>query len=128
MRGLRRYVVMPPGTTDAASVPDADKGESYWFWCNGCDTHHRYTTKLAKGESGPVWQFSGTIERPTLTPSLLCRWPDHRQCMPPDPCRKPDCPGKPNVCHLYVTDGEVRYLSDCTHALAGKTVPIEAPV
>lgn len=29
------------------------------------------------------------------------------------------------VCHSFVFDGEIRFLGDCTHALAGKTVPLE---
>jgi hypothetical protein len=126
LRGVCRYVMAGPGQ-DACTVPDADKGEQFWFWCNGCTTHHRFVTKLAKGEAGHVWNFSGTIERPTFSPSLLYRWDDHAECMPPEPCRKPDCKGKPKVCHLFVTDGQIRYLGDCTHALAGKTVAIEAP-
>jgi hypothetical protein len=26
------------------------------------------------------------------------------------------------VCHVFVKAGEIQYLSDCTHELAGKTV------
>jgi hypothetical protein len=31
----------------------------------------------------------------------------------------------PTVCHSYVTDGKIRFLDDCTHELAGKTVELE---
>jgi hypothetical protein len=27
----------------------------------------------------------------------------------------------PQVCHSFVTDGRIQYLSDCTHAMAGQT-------
>ena len=30
------------------------------------------------------------------------------------------------VCHSFVTDGNIQFLSDCTHSLAGQTVPLEA--
>ena len=29
-----------------------------------------------------------------------------------------------HVCHSFVTDGRIRFLGDCTHALKGQTVPI----
>lgn len=106
LRGVRRYVVLPMGTTDASQVPEADRGESFWFWCRGCGTHHRFRTKLAKGETGPVWSWNGSMDRPTFSPSLLY-------------------PGL--VCHLFLRDGMVQYLGDCTHALAGQTVPVEPP-
>jgi hypothetical protein len=28
------------------------------------------------------------------------------------------------VCHSFVTDGKIQFLSDCTHALAGQTVAL----
>lgn len=31
----------------------------------------------------------------------------------------------PHVCHSFVTDGKIRFLSDCTHDLADQTVPME---
>lgn len=32
--------------------------------------------------------------------------------------------GLPSVCHCFVADGAMQFLGDCTHALAGQTVPI----
>jgi hypothetical protein len=29
-------------------------------------------------------------------------------------------------CHLFMTDGQLQFLADSEHALAGKTVPMEA--
>jgi hypothetical protein len=29
-----------------------------------------------------------------------------------------------DVCHSFVTDGKIQYLSDCTHAMAGQTVDL----
>lgn len=86
-------------------VTSKSGNESYWFWCPGCDTHHAYTTRLGDGEKGPCWKMSGTLDKPTFTPSLRCRGSI--------------------LCHLFVTDGMVRYLSDCEHALAGQIIPLE---
>ncbi|MCZ4340562.1 hypothetical protein O4H52_03015 [Sphingomonadaceae bacterium G21617-S1] len=30
----------------------------------------------------------------------------------------------PAVCHSFVRNGQIEFLSDCTHALAGQTVPL----
>ena len=49
------------------------------------------------------WNFSGDINAPTFSPSL-------------------DDTGR---CHLYVKNGKIEYLSDCTHEYAGKTVEME---
>jgi hypothetical protein len=32
---------------------------------------------------------------------------------------------RPMCCHSFVTDGKIQFLGDCTHALAGQTVPLE---
>jgi hypothetical protein len=98
---LRRFQMH---SAAGVNTPEEDLGESFWFWCSGCDTNHRFVTKNPKGVSGPTWSFNGNLERPTFTPSLL--YPSLK-------------------CHLYVTDGTIRYLDDCAHALRGKTVPLE---
>jgi hypothetical protein len=57
----------------------------------------------------PHWDFNGDMERPTLSPSILSR-------------REMD--GKPYVCHSFVRDGNIEFLSDCTHEFAGQTIPL----
>jgi hypothetical protein len=32
----------------------------------------------------------------------------------------------PKVCHVFIKAGMIQFLGDCTHALAGQTVPIPA--
>lgn len=71
------------------------------FWCPACDSPHAPVI-----EGVDPWAWNGDRERPTVTPSI--RVTDH------DGSR----------CHSYVTDGQIQFLSDCTHALAGQTVPI----
>jgi hypothetical protein len=29
-------------------------------------------------------------------------------------------------CHVFITNGQIQFLDDCTHALKGQTVPIPA--
>jgi hypothetical protein len=34
-------------------------------------------------------------------------------------------PAESTRCHIFVRDGKIQFLNDCTHELAGKTVPME---
>ncbi len=92
-------------------VTDAAGNVQDWaFWCAGCERHH----SLPVNHSNPAhnWTMSGPPEAPTFRPSLLCRWTEGEE-------------QKPKVCHSFVTDGQIQYLSDCTHALAGQTLKVE---
>lgn len=105
----RTHTVHRPG------APDEEKGERYWFFCDGCSTNHAYTTKLAKGDVGHVWEFDGNEESPTFSPSLMC----NKDATPEDVARGM------HRCHLYLRAGMVKYLDDCTHHLANQTVPVK---
>lgn len=75
--------------------------DSYLFYCPGCKCDHCFTVRSDGGH--PSWTYDGDHLRPTFQPSLL--YPDRR-------------------CHLFVRDGQIEFLSDCSHELAGKTVPM----
>lgn len=79
----------------------------YEFYCPGCGYDHSFRTKpySQDGRKWPVWTFNGDIDAPTFSPSLLVNgdMPEHR-------------------CHLFLERGKIRYLQDCHHELAGKTV------
>lgn len=78
--------------------------ECYLFECPGCGHAHMFITKAPQE---PVWGFNGNLEKPTFTPSLLNRHSGGE---------------KDYVCHLFVTDGKIQFLGDCTHPLKGQTV------
>ena len=104
--------------------------EGLTYWCQGCKSHHQISTK------GPTtWGWNGDAERPTFTPSVLVT-SGHFVAGQPQP---PDCyvcnenaanPAedhdgyKCQRCHTFITDGMVQFLSDCTHELAGQTLPL----
>lgn len=69
------------------------------FYCPACQTTH--AVKI--GANG--WQWNEDIDHPTIMPSLLSVNGDRR-------------------CHLYVTQGNLHYLSDSNHRLTSQTVPI----
>ena len=61
--------------------------------------------------SGSRWGFNGDLDRPTFTPSVLVTWRDRDGEIPDE------------ICHTFITAGRVLSLSDCTHTLAGQTLP-----
>lgn len=75
----------------------------------GVEEIHVFAAKMNNGTPG--WSFNGDLEKPTFSPSMLAQG---------------TYAGKPYRCHSFVRDGKIEYLSDCTHALAGKTVELPA--
>lgn len=57
------------------------------------------------------WTYNGDAVHPTLRPSVLAQGVIEGT-------------RTPYRCHSYVTDGQIQFLGDCTHALAGKTVDL----
>lgn len=86
-----------------------DKGPfSHIFFCEGCGCGHGFNVNPAFGE--PLWTWNNNPERPTIQPSLLVNVGG----------ANPNAP----ICHSFVTDGRIQYLSDSTHHLAGQTVEL----
>lgn len=90
-------------------------GLGYLFWCLGCEEYHQINTN-----KNMQWDFNGSLTRPTFSPSYLT-WLD------PNPNAMPehDPMGKFRNgfrCHSFIKDGQIQYLEDCTHKLAGQTV------
>jgi hypothetical protein len=94
------------------------------FWCPGCEELHQVRV------GGKGWTFDGNVDSPTFTPSVLVtsghHVPGHKgDCWCTFKARTGEDPGfKCQRCHSYVTKGHILFLADCTHALAGKTVPL----
>jgi hypothetical protein len=82
----------------------------YHILCPGCGDVHA----IGVGIHG----FNGNFEKPTFTPSLLCFG---SRFVNKDPN---DGTTEPFRCHSYVTDGNIQFLDDCTHALKGQTVEL----
>lgn len=97
--------------------------ERLLFWCPACDGAHH----VKVGSSGG-WQWDGDVERPTFIPSI--RVSGHRLTR--------DAAGKwsggwerdeagnliREVCHSFVTRGQIRFLGDCTHAFRDQTLDL----
>jgi hypothetical protein len=73
----------------------------YRFLCPGCECEHAFNER---------WQFNQDFDNPTVSPSYLIYG---------------SIGNRHNVrCHSFIENGRIRYLGDCTHALAGQTVEL----
>jgi hypothetical protein len=96
------------------------EGGGLLYWCQGCDMLHQ--VKVGEGP-GPRWGYNGNPDKPTFTPSVLTQF-DH-WVPPASPGWTPVPQTKvSSICHTFITDGIVQFLGDCTHALAGQTLPL----
>ena len=89
-------------------------GRMLTFVCPGCCYNHGIFIERTQR---PVWTWNGDVEKPTIAPSILSKtgpWPDSHATKA----------GKIDVCHFYVLDGNIEFLGDCTHGLAGQAVPL----
>ena len=108
---------------------DVDRGR-LMYWCQGCEDTH----EVGVGEgSGPRWGYNGNPDKPTFTPSVLVTTghyctprPGFEGCWCTYAAEHPEETDIPKCqrCHTFITDGMVQFLSDCTHALAGQTLPL----
>lgn len=80
--------------------------ESVAFLCPGCGCGHMvHIAPERNPHTGASWTWNGDMERPTFNPSVLL------------------ASGSPR-CHSFVRNGQIEFLSDCTHTLAGQIVPL----
>lgn len=90
------------------------------FWCPACDEEHHIQI-----EGDAAWSWDGNEASPTFSPSVLVkgkRWPtdeEHKRIMNGETIELDQ-----TSCHSFVRNGQIEYLSDCTHDLAGKIVPM----
>jgi hypothetical protein len=83
-----------------------DPVKSAAFYCPGC-----HQTHLIPVEGPHGWQWNGSHTVPTFSPSILVTWGAHSG-------------RSERRCHSFIVDGKWQFLADCTHDLAGKTVPM----
>lgn len=83
-------------------VPVSETETQLQFLCPGCKELHALNT---------TWTFNNSFEKPTVRPSVLVRgWLNK------------NIPS--GVCHSFITDGKIEFLTDCSHELKGQTVEL----
>ncbi len=110
-------------------------GGGLTFWCQGCREAH--TVWVSEGP-GPRWTWNGDVEKPVFGPSVLvtgrrltdkgdAQWQAWHDAGCPKPA--PELDAQDFRCHTFVgcngaQPGEIIFLSDCTHELAGTVQPL----
>lgn len=89
----------------------------YIFNCPGCNEIHSVWTDIRDGVT--VWSFNGNIDKPTVQPSVLVRYPAN-----PNAIEEFGEWRTERICHSFITDGKIQFLNDCTHHLKGQTVDL----
>lgn len=108
-------------------LAEVSPGYVQW-WCPGCEeTHH--IPVAATHNPGQNWGWNGNAEQPTFTPSVLVRgghfapgWKEGDGCWCKPREGGEDWDFKCRQCHVFITDGKIQFLGDCSHTLAGQTV------
>lgn len=96
-------------------------------WCPACNEGHSF---MVGSGPGPSWGWNGSLTAPEFSPSMR-----RSITVPEDPIILPD--GKTKMreqteCHYFLEVvpnsappvSQIRYLTDCIHALVGRTVPL----
>lgn len=84
----------------------------FFIFCPGCRSPHMITTQRVNGSG---WTFDGNEAAPTFSPSLLLTYTGRDVGQPGAP---------PAICHSFIRAGQIEFLSDCTHEMAGQTVAL----
>lgn len=98
--------------------------DGYTHYCPACKELH---TIYVRGNS-PSWTFNGDLCKPSFSPSMKItgkqivvnesgEWTGEWVL---DKAGKP----LPSCCHYFITNGEIRYCTDCTHEYSGKTIAL----
>jgi len=109
--------------------PDVNGDVLLLFHCPGCGMGHG--PRVIGTRVAALWEWNGDLVRPTLSPSIRVQWYQmsgegkamiSRGESPADG----ECyPGRDMLCHSFVRNGRIEFLGDCTHHLAGQSVPLE---
>lgn len=95
------------------------------FFCPGCQEHHGVWTEKSNELTGAKWHWNGSLDKPTFSPSILVRGTvpitdEQRTRIMAGERIEPTA----RVCHSFVREGQIQFLGDCTHALAGQTLDL----
>lgn len=99
--------LLSPVLYEALSA-SAERGALLMFHCPGCECGHLIQVNKPPGNKQASWDWDGNAEAPTFSPSIFV-----------DPHGEAKC-------HSFVRNGQIEFLPDSHHALAGQTVPLPA--
>ncbi len=82
--------------------------------CPGCGYLHQVIVDGSRG-----WTFNGDEDWTTISLSVLVRTGSAV-----DASFRNEIGDPPTICHSFATNGQIRFLSDSTHAPSGQTVDL----
>jgi len=74
-------------------------------WCPACKAPHEIHLQTSTHQQRKKWEWNDNMARPTFEPAF-----------------RVEAAGR--VCHYFITDQRIEFLPDCSHDLAGQTVPL----
>ena len=86
----------------------------HMYWCPGCDSVHAIAIRPSVNDNGAGWTWDGNLEKPTYEPSQLTKYTYGAEGNK-----------RTEICHTFIRQGKIQYLSDCTHSMAGQTVEMQ---
>lgn len=99
------------------------------FFCPGCLKDH--TVRLSATGQTNWWSWNHDITDPSFELSIKVEFTKITEegrklieAMAPLPTGVKRYPCTDEICHSWVTNGNIRFFDDSTHNLAGKTVPL----
>ena len=63
------------------------------------------------------WTWNGSADAPTFSPSVKQTWTEWDE-------KDGQKTSTEMCCHYFIRDGKIEFCGDCTHEMAGKTVPL----
>jgi hypothetical protein len=95
------------------------QGQHFAHWCPGCGQMHGVPVS---------WNFDGNYDAPTVSPSVRITGKqtlkDEKGEWTGEWVRDASGNAVDMCCHYILTAGQLNFCGDCTHALAGQTVPL----
>lgn len=85
----------------------ADNGKRLLFYCRGCDEIHAIVIDGTRG-----WSWNNDTQKPTVTTSVLSVWTNRTT-------------NERRTCHLFIENGNLRFLGDCTHEYKDVIIPMD---
>lgn len=82
----------------------------FMYWCPGCDAPHTAYVNAPHPSTGALWTWDGNVAAPTVQPSVLCFETENGE--------------RRTLCHHFLRGGQLEFLADCAHPLAGQTVAL----
>jgi Family of unknown function (DUF6527) len=84
---------------------DGNISRQVFYWCSGCGHAHSVPAER--------WHWNGSIESPTLSPSVR-----HYTV-------NPETKVETTICHYHLNGGVLEYCNDCQHELNGQKILLQ---